>query len=352
MRVYCETYGCTMNKGDSEIICGIATKCGHEVVEKLDEADMVIINTCVVKGATYRKMLRRIEELKKTGKDVLVAGCLPLVDGEAMRKLGFGGQTISCRELWKFYEIFGNGNVAINRSAEKVEYPKLRQGKVSAIVPIAEGCNSHCTYCSVKFARGDLRSFSQEKICQEVKEAVKEGYKEILLTAQDTAAYGLDCGGSLPELLGKLVEIDGNFRIRVGMMNPKNVVDIAEDLLDVFSEEKIYKFLHIPVQSGSDEILKKMGRDYTANQFLDIVERFYRKFPDLYLCTDVIVGFPGEGEEDFRKTCELIEKIKPDKTNISKFSPMPKTAASKFKQVDGREIAGRSRVLSDLCRKI
>ncbi|MFN4133721.1 MAG: tRNA (N(6)-L-threonylcarbamoyladenosine(37)-C(2))-methylthiotransferase, partial [Candidatus Hadarchaeales archaeon] len=262
------------------------------------------------------------------------------------------GQIVSCKELWKFHTIFGDGATPLGHTVEKIEYPRLRQSKVSAIVAIAEGCNSHCTYCSVKLARGDLKSFDHNKIYSKVEKAFGQGYREILLTAQDTAAYGLDCGKTLPELLEKLVKIKGNFRIRVGMMNPKNAINIADELLAMFSDEKIYKFLHIPVQSGDNEILRKMGRGYTVEEFIQIVNKFYRKFPELYLSTDIIVGFPGEGEEEFRNTCRLIEKIRPDKTNISKFSPMPGTVASRFKQVDGRDVAKRSRVLSNLCRKI
>lgn len=341
-----------MNRGDSETILGIAKKYGHGLVEKLEDADLAVINTCAVKGVTYRKMLWRLRELKKSGKKIVVAGCLPLIDGTAIEKLGLRDSSISCREIWRFHQVFGDGASPETRLEDKLDAPRFRLSDVSAIIPIAEGCTFRCTYCSVKLARGDLKSFDEAKILKRVEEAVSQGYKEILLTAQDTAAYGADCGRNLPDLIKKIASIQGEFRVRVGMMNPKNALEIIDELPEAFSDEKIYKFLHLPVQSGDDEILKKMGRGYTAGDFCEIVEKFYKNFPELYLCTDIIVGFPGEGEEEFMRTCALIEKIMPDKTNVSKFSSMPNTIASTFKQVDGREIAKRSRTLSAICRRI
>jgi MiaB/RimO family radical SAM methylthiotransferase len=185
-----------------------------------------------------------------------------------------------------------------------------------------------------------------------VRGAVLNGYREILLTSQDTASYGMDKGSSLPELLKKITSIEGKFRIRVGMMNPATTKRILPELLDAFESDKIYKFLHLPVQSGNDDVLARMRRGYTVDEFLRIVEAFKQRFEDLYLATDIIVGFPGEGREEFEDTCELIEEVKPDKVNLTRFSPMPNTDAARMKQVEGREVKMRSRLLSDICRRI
>jgi MiaB/RimO family radical SAM methylthiotransferase len=187
---------------------------------------------------------------------------------------------------------------------------------------------------------------------REVKGVLRSGYCEILLTTQDTAAYGLDLNMNLPELLNSITALEGEFKIRVGMMNPANTKRILPELLKAYESEKIYKFLHLPVQSGDDRVLATMRRGYTVKDFLRIVRAFRQKFPNLYLATDVIVGFPGESEEEFMRTCELIEKVKPDKTNVSRFSPLPGTDAARMPQLDGREIARRSRVMSELCRRI
>jgi MiaB-like tRNA modifying enzyme len=305
-------------------------------------------------------MLHRLKELQDfDGKHVVVAGCLPLIDLSSLEGIGTFAGIISCRSVGEVGEVLrrvlsGERNIRRLESTpcEKPAMPKFRFSAVSAIIPICEGCNSDCSYCSVRFARGRLHSFDQDSILEEAERVVKAGYKEILLTAQDTAAYGLDTGTSLPELLNSINSIRGKFRVRVGMMNPRNVKQILPELLEAYRSDKVYKFLHLPVQSGDNEVLGLMRRGYTAGEFLEIVGEFQKHFPDLYLATDVIVGFPGEGEEEFVRTCELIEKVKPDKVNLTRFSPMPGTDASRMPRPDGREIARRSKYLSALCHEI
>ena len=360
MRVYCETYGCTANRGDAELMLGQLTAAGHEVVPDLAKANAVILNTCAVKGTTYRKMLRRLRELRNlNGKRLVVAGCLPLIDLASIEQIGALAGIISCRSIGGIAEVFeriarDEQNIRILERApcEKPTMPKLRSSKASAIVAICEGCTSNCSYCSVKFARGELRSFDTRSILNEVEAAIKAGYREILLTAQDTAAYGLDGGTRLPDLLNSITSLEGKFKIRIGMMNPKNVIPNLPELLDAYASEKIYKFLHMPVQSGDDGVLEAMRRGYTVNDFMRIVDAFRERFEDLYLATDVIVGFPGEGEREFVHTCELIESAKPDKVNLTRFSPMPGTDAAQMPQVNGREMARGSRALSARCRTI
>jgi MiaB-like tRNA modifying enzyme len=230
--------------------------------------------------------------------------------------------------------------------------PKARGNSVSAIVAMAEGCLSSCSYCSVKLARGDLRSYPLELVAEEAKQAIRAGYKEIKLTAQDTAAYGVDIGADLPALIREISSIPGNFKIRVGMVNPTFAKQILPGLLDAYNDEKVYKFLHIPVQSGDDGVLSSMRRGYTVDEFLELVQAFRGTFEDLQLSTDIIVGFPGEDEKAFAHTCELVRKIKPDNVNVSRFTPMPKTDAARMPQVNGREVAKRSRALAELWHEI
>ena len=358
MRIYCETYGCTSNRVDAEIIRGLLASHGHEFVDSLAEADIAVVNTCAVKGTTYRRMLRRLEELKRL-KPVIVAGCLPLIDLKAVEELGEFSAIIGCRSLAQFpeaLELITRGRAGLKfldpGSEEKPSMCKKRFSPVVAAIPIAEGCLSSCAYCSVKFARGRLRSFSMRAIVEEARRLIDEGYREIQLTAQDTAAYGLDTGTRLPDLIREVASLPGDFRIRVGMMNPHHAATILDDLLEVFQHARVYKFLHLPVQSGSNRVLSLMRRGYSVETFVEIVEAFRKKIPDLYLCTDVIVGFPGEAEEDFEMTKELILQTRPDKVNISRFHPMPGTEAARMPQLNGRVIARRSRELAQLCRKI
>ncbi|MEM0359316.1 MAG: tRNA (N(6)-L-threonylcarbamoyladenosine(37)-C(2))-methylthiotransferase [Candidatus Hadarchaeales archaeon] len=355
MRVYLETYGCTANRGDGEILAGLLKEAGHEVVEGWEGAEVLLLNTCVVKGETKKRMLRRMEEFAKTGKPVVVAGCLPLVDLPSVMER-HPASVISCRSLLCVVEAVeraarGERGVLLldGKPPEKPDLPKLRSSPVSAIVQIGEGCLSSCTFCSVRLARGRLRSFPPEKLVEEVREAVGKGYREILLTSQDNAAYGRERGWDLPSLLGEIVRVEGKFKVRVGMMNPENVKTILPKLVEVYRNEKVYRFLHLPLQSGDNRVLRMMGRRYTVEEFLEEVKAFREEFPDLCLVTDVIVGFPTETEEEFRRTIKVLEELKPDRVNLSRFSPMPGTPASRLPPLPGREVARRSRILSSLC---
>jgi len=349
-----------MNRGDSELMLGQLAAAGHEVVPNPAKADTIIVNTCAVKGTTYRRILRRLRELRNSdGKRVVVAGCLPLIDLASIEQIGVFDGIVSCRSVGEIAEVFEyiarkeqNVRKLEHAPCEKPTMPKLRSSEVSAIVAICEGCTSNCSYCSVKFARGKLRSFYAKSILSEVEAAINAGYREILLTAQDTAAYGLDTGSNLPKLLNLITSLEGKFKIRIGMMNPLNVIPILPEILDAYDNEKIYKFLHLPVQSGDDGVLEAMRRGYTVDDFMKIVDAFREHFENLYLTTDVIVGFPGEGELEFMHTCELIKRARPDNVNLTRFSPMPATDAARMPQVNGRDVARRSRLLSAKCRAI
>lgn len=349
-----------MNKGDTEILKGYLKQGGHQIVENLDEADLAIVNTCAVKGTTMRRVLHRLKELDQMkDKKIIVAGCLPLIDLKRVENAGnFEGIT-SCLALDQINEMInminqGKTNIqALKGSTPKVNVPRIRENRVSAPIAISEGCLSNCSYCCVKFARGQLHSFKPEDILAEVKDALKSGRREILLTSQDTAVYGMNNNGiQLPELLDQVTNINEGFRVRVGMMNPGFAKEIMPELLEAFDNEKIYKFLHLPVQSGNNEVLNKMNRNYTTQDFLDITGGFKEKFANLYLATDVIVGFPGENERAFEDTRKLIEEVKPDKVNLSRFTPMPGTKAGEMNQVRSEVKKRRSKKLSEICQKI
>lgn len=224
---------------------------------------------------------------------------------------------------------------------------------VIAPMMIAEGCKRSCTYCITQFTRGRLRSFAVEEITADICSAVRQGCKEIQLTAQDTASFGLDTKTNLGFLLTRICTLKGAFRIRVGMMNPATVQKNLNSILTAYQHEKIYKFLHLPVQSGDDEILKKMNRGYTVKEFTHIVQRFRKTIPTLTLSTDVILGFPTETEEQFHQTITLLKKIKPDITNITRFSARPLTIAKKMKgRIPTQVVKERSKQTSEICSAI
>jgi threonylcarbamoyladenosine tRNA methylthiotransferase CDKAL1 len=210
-----------------------------------------------------------------------------------------------------------------------------------------------CSYCITCKARGKLRSFPVAEIKNNVKDAIRQGCKEIRITAQDTASYGLDIGLNLGVLLKEIVRLDGDYRVRVGMMNPYTLKKNFDEILNWFQNTKIYNFIHLPFQSGSNNILRKMNRKYTVEEFEVIVKKFRNIFPNLTLATDVIVGFPTESDEDFQKTVKLLETVKPDITNITRFSARPFTEAKKMKgRVDTKISKTRSKFLTDFCSNI
>jgi MiaB-like tRNA modifying enzyme len=336
-----------MNRGDTEI--AIAMIEGEHEISSLKSSEVVVINSCAVIQFTERKVLKRISYLKNLGKKVVLTGCLPFINFQAALE----SKADSIASLGNIKEAIDSASRYVNLSSSipKSCVPKKRQYKTIAIVPISEGCLGNCTYCATKNARGKLRSFPIDSILKEVKECVSAGYKEIRLTAQDTGCYGIDTGARLPTLLEEICKIPGDFRIRVGMMNPNHIKKIKKDLIEVFSNEKIYKFAHIPVQSGDDSVLKDMKRGYSSSEFISLIKEF-RKIGEITISTDVIVGYPTESYESFIKTYKMIEKVKPDILNITRYSPRSNTPAARLKDQLERIKKERSRMMTKLHKRI
>ncbi len=341
MRAYIETYGCTANKSDSQRIKTILIENDYEITDNVERSDIVLVNTCTVTGRTERRMIKRLRELKK--EKVIVAGCLPAAQPDLVADLAW--KKLTPRSVPSLAIMLGGQALA------KHEIQVPLEG-VTGIVSISDGCVGQCSYCIVKQARGDLESYPPRTIINSVKRLVEAGAKEILITSQDTAAYGLDIGFRLPDLLDRITEINGDFYIRVGMMNPLTTLKILDELVDSFDDSKVFKFLHLPVQSGSDRILEIMNRSYSVSDYVQIVNAFLERFPDLTLSTDFIVGYPGENADDFERTLLLLKKTKPLKVNITRFSPRPNTPAAKMPDVLERVKKERSRALTKAYHRI
>ncbi|ASJ10597.1 threonylcarbamoyladenosine tRNA methylthiotransferase [Thermococcus sp. P6] len=359
VRVHVETYGCARNRADAEIMEAILLDAGYELVESPEKADYVVVNTCAVKDPTERHMSKRIKELLNSGKKVIATGCLPHVNPAAIdpRVSAILGVK-SIDRIAEAVSLAERGEKLVSvegwreRNPDKLLFPRLWKESVAFTVPIAEGCLGGCTYCATRFARGVLKSYRPELVVRWVKEALARGYREIRLSAEDTGCYGFDIGTNLAELLDEITAIEGDFRIRVGMMNPDHVLDMLDELLEAYLNPKVYRFLHLPVQSGDDGVLRRMGRGYTVEEFEEIVRAFRRRIPHLNLNTDVIVGFPGEDDEAFKNTLELVERVRPDKVNVSRYSPRPGTVAARWKQLPGWKVKERSRTLHRLRLRI
>ena len=353
MRVAIETYGCTMNQSDSDVMRHILSR--EFSLSNVEDSDVVVINSCGVIEYTERKIVRRILELKSAGKKVVLAGCLPRISKNALELADSAITPDNLEMVVEAVKSTLNGGMRFLewRNVDKSLLPKLRCSETAiAIVSISEGCMGHCSFCATRFARGRLRSFSIEGILREVENAVKSGYREIQLTSQDTGCYGLDKGEFLlPKLLEKISEIEGDFRIRVGMMNPQHARKNLDQLINAFQSEKIFKFLHVPVQSGDNRVLEDMKRDHTVEDFLEVVEKFRSTF-EITLATDLIVGYPTETEESFWRSYELVEEVKPDIVNITRFSKRKGTLAEKLREIPGWIVKERSRKLTQLCVRI
>ena len=351
MNVYVETYGCTANKSDERLVHGLLKREGHEIVYNLADADVLILLSCTVIEATEQRMLSRLKVFKKTQKKIVVSGCMPVVQAELIKSIVPNVYLLPPQYIQYINDVIKN-NKPVHLESKKTILSKYYETAIAPVM-IAEGCQLSCSYCITRFARGVLRSYSIQDIRTDIRSAIKQGCKEIQLTAQDTASYGFDIGTNLGKLLMNLCKIDGSYRIRVGMMNPLTVQKNLESIINAFQQNKIYKFLHLPVQSGDDTILKAMNRGYTALEFIKIVEQFRKKISTLTLSTDIIVGFPTETEEQFYRTVELLKQIKPDIINITKFSARILTAAKSMKgRIPTHEVKERSKWATEICSKI
>lgn len=285
----------------------------------------MVINTCTVIGATERKMLRRMAAF--ADRDLYVTGCMPLVQMELIR-------SVCTPHVIRPDEIHERYGGVDSRGAGAI-----------GVVQVASGCVGRCSYCITRLARGRLKSAPAEEVLDAVRSLVASGAYEIQLTGQDVAAWGLDLGESLPGLLQEIAEIPGRFAVRLGMMHPASVLGILDALIDAYASDKVFRFLHLPVQSGSDAVLERMQRGYRAADVVGIVDAFRERYPDMMISSDFITGFPGETDEDFRQTVDLLWRAAFVKVNITRYSRRPGTPAAALKNLPERVRTERSGAL-------
>lgn len=360
-KVWIEAYGCSASMADSEMIGGILKEAGYEIATKRSESALNLIVTCSVKDTTEHKMMSRIRTMVKSGKPLVVAGCLPKADKAKIESASSSASLIGPNSIDKAPDavrsaLSGDRLVALKDSQlDKVNIPRVRLNPVISIVEIANGCMSECTFCQTKIAKGWLRSYRIGDIVRQIKSDIKSGCKEVWLSSTDNGCYGRDIDSNLVDLLQACCSIEGNFKIRVGMMNPMYLPAILDRMVRLFCEnDKLFKFLHIPVQSGSNRVLRKMKRGHTSKTFIDIVQAFRDRIPEMTISTDIIVGFPSETEDDFKQTIDLLERSEPDTVNISRYAARPKTEASGWREmkVSSQVSKERSEYLHTLTRRI
>jgi threonylcarbamoyladenosine tRNA methylthiotransferase CDKAL1 len=360
-KVWIEAYGCSANMADSEMMSGLLKDAGYEIANTKSESSLNLIVTCSVKDTTEHKMMSRIRTMVKSGKPIVIAGCLPKADKLKIESSSPSASLIGPNSIDKAPDavrsaLSGGRLVALKDSPrDKVNIPRIRLNPVVSIVEIANGCMSECTFCQTKIAKGWLRSYRIGDIVRQIKADIQSGCKEVWLSSTDNGCYGRDIDSNLVDLLQECCSIEGSFKIRVGMMNPMYLPEILDRMVCLFSEnDKLFKFLHIPVQSGSDRVLRKMKRGHTSKIFIDAVQAFRERIPEMNISTDIIVGFPSETDDDFKQTVDLLERTQPDIVNISRYAARPGTKASRWREmkVSSQISKKRSEYLHTLTRRI
>ncbi len=356
IRVYVETYGCSLNISDGEAICGLLKNAGFKLSEKPDDADCIIVNSCTVKNTTFINFKKTLNELKLSGKKFIITGCIPPLysDDKILEGISFIG-TRNISSITECVLSVMNNNPYRNldeKDKDRLAFPTIRKNSIIEIIPVAQGCIGTCTYCQTRLARGKLKSYPVNQIISKINNSISDGVKEIWLTAQDSGAYGIDIGSNIINLLNEIKKIRKNFMLRLGMANPQHIKKHLNEFIKIFKDPRFFQFLHIPVQSGSNKILKEMNRFYTIDDLYLISEKILSAYPDFTFSTDIIVGFPGETDTDFDMTMKFLDKFRPATINRSKYSARPKTPAAQMMQISSKIISERSACLSQLVEKI
>ncbi|OOM77408.1 tRNA-2-methylthio-N(6)-dimethylallyladenosine synthase [Clostridium puniceum] len=354
-KLFCiSTFGCQMNEEDSEKLSGMLKRIGYERTENNEEASIIIFNTCCVRENAENKVygnLGRLKKQKKKNPNLIIAicGCMMQQKGKAdemLKRFPYVDIIFGTHNSYKFPEYLNRVKTEgvqikeiMDKETEIVEgLPIDRKSDAKAFVTIMYGCNNFCTYCIVPYVRGRERSRKPEDIENEIKELVSNGYKEVTLLGQNVNSYGkgLEENMTFAELLRKINEIEGLERIRFMTSHPKDLtLDVVYAIRDC---DKVCEQIHLPVQSGSDRILKEMNRHYTKKQYLELAKTIRNEIPDVTFSTDIIVGFPGETEEDFNETLELVKEVQYDAAFTYLYSRRNYTPADKMKNQISDEV--------------
>ena len=367
--VYIETFGCQMNDNDTERLLGFLAPLGFKRTESAAEAALILLNTCSVRDKAEQKVYSaagRFKGLKENGSGPVIAicGCVAQQEGEALLKrlpyldLVFGPGSI--HRIGELLEAVTGGKkrVALTEQASEIardEFPSYApaEGLKKAYVSIMRGCDNFCSYCIVPYTRGREQSRESADIIREVSSLAASGVMEVTLLGQNVNSYGIKSGGgtNFADLLRNVCAVAGIERVRYVTSHPK---DISEELIRLFADEpKLSRHIHLPLQSGSDAVLKRMKRGYTSGEYFDKISLLQSLYPDISITTDIIVGFPGESSEDFRETMAALERVRFDGIFSFKYSPRPETLAATFTDTVGEEEKSRRLAsLQELQREI
>lgn len=325
MKTHVKSFGCSANHAEAEIIKGEY----KDSLAREEDAEHIVLNICTVKGdGTALREIRAIKE-KYPHKKITITGCITQSIVEPIRRIDPHARLVNTHNILQLSSLVNTKTDALHHDKPiKLLKPRVRMNPVVGIVPISSGCLDACSFCSTRLVKGTLFSFPAEQIVREVQQCVADGCKEIWITGQDTCCYGFDRGTNLAELLSKIVDVPGDFFVRVGMGNPRHVPKYLSELVDSMKHPKIFKFLHIPVQAGNNDVLKAMRRGHTVETYVDIVKKMRDALPEMTISTDIIVGYPGETDAQFEDTLQLVRDTAPDCVNNARFAARAGTAAA------------------------
>lgn len=357
------TLGCKVNQYETQALANIFKDAGYKIVDFSEIADIYLINTCTVTSLSDRKSRQVIRRAKKLNSDsiVVVAGCYAQTASEEVSKIEGVNLVVGTKDRSKIIQYINEienkkekinavGNIMEQKTFEELGLGIYKE-RARAFIKVQEGCNQFCSYCIIPYARGPIRSRSEENVIQEVKKLVDSGYREIVLTGIHIGSYGMDTKTtSLIELIKKVHEVDGIERIRLGSIEPNL---ISEDFIKTVKNlKKMCPHYHISLQSGCDETLKRMNRKYTTLEYKNSIYNLRKEIEDVAVSTDVMVGFPGETEKEFQKTYDFLDEISFSSMHVFKYSPRKGTSAASFEgQILASEKEKRSNILIELSKR-
>uniref|UniRef100_W5LBK5 tRNA-t(6)A37 methylthiotransferase n=1 Tax=Astyanax mexicanus TaxID=7994 RepID=W5LBK5_ASTMX len=358
-KVWVRTWGCSHNNSDGEYMAGQLAAGGYKMTGTCVDTHTHSSQPCIMKASEYLSA-NVGKKAQEQNKKVVVAGCVP----QAQPRMDYlkGLSIIGVQQIDRVVEVVdeavkGHSVRLLGQKKDngrrlggaRLDLPKIRKNPLIEIISINTGCLNACTYCKTKHARGDLASYPIEELVERARQSFQEGVCEIWLTSEDTGAYGRDIGTDLPSLLWELVkEIPEGCMLRLGMTNPPYILEHLEEMAKILNHPRVYGFLHVPVQSASDSVLMDMKREYCCDDFRRVVDFLKDRVPGITIATDIICGFPGETDEDFQETMELVKKYRFPSLFINQFYPRPGTPAAKMEQVPAQVKKQRTKELSAL----
>eukprot|EP00730_Choanoeca_flexa_P019246 TRINITY_DN9395_c0_g1_i1.p1 TRINITY_DN9395_c0_g1~~TRINITY_DN9395_c0_g1_i1.p1 ORF type:complete len:539 (+),score=110.99 TRINITY_DN9395_c0_g1_i1:2-1618(+) len=368
--VYIRTWGCSHNNSDDleltmytgEYMAGLLSAQGYKITHEKDQGDLWILNSCTVKTPSEDTFNNDIRDAQSRNIPVVLSGCVPQASPRS--SMTKGCSIIGTHQIDRVVEVVEEtfqGRVVRLLGQKKaqgkklggasLDLPKIRKNPLIEIIPINTGCLNQCTYCKTKHARGDLGSYPVAEIVDRVKRVIAEGVVEIWLTSEDTGAYGRDIGTSIPELLRAILkELPDGVMLRLGMTNPPYILEHLDAIAECLNHPRAYAFIHVPIQSGSDAVLYAMRREYNRDDFMRVCDVLYANVEGLTIATDIIAGFPGETDEDFEDTFDIVRKYKFPSLFINQFYPRPGTPAANMERVPPKLVKQRTKALSDYFR--